>query len=440
MNLIDALAATPGALNLAVPAVMSHSNGRDAAGELDQLPDLSTLPPPDYDGYFATVATCCANHHVLGRVRIPIETISGCWWDRSHLDPMRSCAFCNLNLQWRGYREKGVEQSVGEIEYLVDRYRTAHITLVDNILRMSNVDSYIDGLKALDRGLDIWMEAHVSIKPEDIGRLHDAGARVVQFGVEALSTSVLRKMVKGTTTIRNLQAMQFCEHLGVKNTANLIVDFPGLTDEDIDETLEGIEFARGYRPARRRRFLAGVPGSGLQVPGPVRHRARPQLPHVRNAAAAPGSYSNLFLTEKSFDSVSLEWQRPRWAEVRQARRRGRSITTGPGRWSKATSCFRCRTAGPSSIWDFPTSTPRFTWLDEVRRDVYLACDTIISVQRLTWMFPTLSEEEVADSWTSGSWRNWPSSKTTPPWPSPCRGGPSRSAATSRCERPHGAGG
>ena len=52
--------------------------------------------------------------------------------------------------------------------------------------------------------------------PYELLLLWEAGLTGAQFGIEGLSTSYLRRVGKGTTTIQNLQVMKICFELGVR--------------------------------------------------------------------------------------------------------------------------------------------------------------------------------------------------------------------------------
>jgi ribosomal peptide maturation radical SAM protein 1 len=393
-HLVDAIAAGTPTASLQIPGVVHRGSPDTAFGAIDQMPDMRELPPPDYDGYFATVDRCNARHDLYGRVRVPLETSRGCWWDRSHVNPQSSCAFCNLNLQWNRYREKDVEQALDEIRSTVDRYRVADLTLVDNILRYHEVDAFLDGLSSLDRGLDIWMEARASVRPAQIQRLAEVGCRVIQFGIEALSTAALRRMTKGTSTIQNLQVMKLCEQHGIKNTANLIVDFPGMDEQVLVETLANIDFARGYRP------LEATPFS-LVYQAPA-YKA-PQLFGIRNVRSyhmyqlllPQGVYERLFLVEKSFDSDELDRLKPGWNAVRAALadwadhyERMHPIVEG--------GLLLSLQDGGSflKIRDFRRQQPRFQWMEGLERDLYLECSEITSIADLRKRYDRVPAKEI----------------------------------------------
>jgi ribosomal peptide maturation radical SAM protein 1 len=393
-NLIDALEkARPGEL-VNVPAVV-HRNSADAAlGVIDQLEDMRELPQPDYDGYFQTLSRLPNWKQIKGRVRVPMETSRGCWWDRSHVDPMLSCTFCNLNLQWHSYREKPVAQSVAELRELSDRYECPDFTVVDNILRYRGADDFIGAIKELDLGLDLWMEARASVKREQIQRLSEIGARVIQFGIEALSSSMLKKMVKGTTTLQNLQVMKFCEQYGIKNTANLITKFPGMSEADILESIENIEFARGFYPMGEAEFSLVYQAPAYKAPEKF------GIENIRNyhmykLLLPPALYERLFLTEKSFDSAELTHLKPLWRRMRAAMEAWQAHYERMRPMVEGNLLLSMQDAGRYlKLRDFRWDEPRFYWLRGVERDLYLECETIVSITDLKQRFPSLGTEQI----------------------------------------------
>ncbi len=83
----------------------------EPAPEPATIADLDTLPLPDYTDYFAELAVSQLNFIP----HLPVEFSRGCWWNR--------CAFCNLNLQWQGYRHKSADRMLTEIRTLTGRHR-----------------------------------------------------------------------------------------------------------------------------------------------------------------------------------------------------------------------------------------------------------------------------------------------------------------------------
>jgi len=234
----------------------------DAGAPFRQLPDLSVLPPPDYDDYFDLLRSFPPSQRFFPV--LPAEISRGCWWRSSKGGKDRpGCAFCNLNLQWEGYRVK---------------------------------------------------------KPADTPRavlesMRQAGLGEAQVGVEALSTRLLRKMNKGTTAIRNLQMMKWCEELGVRNASNLMIHFPGSDEEDVAETLENLEFARPFHPLKIVRFWLGSGSPAARNPG--RFGIRAAFNHPFYQAVLPREWvRSMPLMVQSYRG-DLQRQRKLWSPVRK---------------------------------------------------------------------------------------------------------------------------
>jgi ribosomal peptide maturation radical SAM protein 1 len=402
VGLIDALAAASGEL-VDVKGVFHRRSPSHTHHEVDQLPNLDELPVPDYSSYFERLAAVPGGREAKGRVRIPVETNRGCWWDQSLKDPMLSCSFCNLNLQWKGYRERPIDQSAALFAELNRRYQCPDFTVVDNILRHKKADVFIEALGKLDLGLDLWMEARASVTPEQVGKLSRVGARVIQFGIEALSSGMLKKMVKGTTTIQNLQAMKLCEQHGIQNSANLILDFPGMEAADILDELENISFARSFYPLSTTSFSLVYQAPAYKQPQGF------GIENIRSyemyrMLLPPHLYETVFLTEQSFDSPALDRLRPFWQRVQDATDEWREHYQRMVGKVEGRLLLSLQDGGSYlKIRDFRWAAARFHWIEGPERDVYLECANITLLRHLHARFPTL-KAEVIDGWIE-KWRD-----------------------------------
>jgi len=222
-----------------------------------QMPSLEKLPPPQYDDYFASLASLPAERRFFAT--LPVELSRGCWWQRRRPEGGPSgCAFCNLNLQWRGYRQKSPSQAVSEIDYLTGRHQTLAVAFTDNVLPRKGAARMFDSLGDLGKDLRLFGEIRAETAAADLARMQAAGMNEVQIGIEALSGSLLRKLGKGVGVIDNLAVMKACEALGLRNASNLILLFPGSDRQDVEETLQALDFALPYRPLTPVDFWLGM--------------------------------------------------------------------------------------------------------------------------------------------------------------------------------------
>jgi ribosomal peptide maturation radical SAM protein 1 len=230
-----------------------------------QMTSLSDLVPPDYDDYFKLLQSFGPGKTFFPT--LPMEISRGCWWRRKQ-DGKKStgCAFCNLNLQWDGYRSKNPAQVVSEIDHLTTKYKTLSVAFTDNLLPLKTSRDIFNRIARLGKDFRLFGEVR-AITPEPVLKaMQTAGIQEVQIGIEALSTRLLKKLNKGTTTIQNIEIMKYCEMTGIANSSNLILYFPGSDPKDVDETLRNLDFVLCFRPLKMVYFWLGLGSPIWQYP------------------------------------------------------------------------------------------------------------------------------------------------------------------------------
>ena len=236
------------------------------------MPDLKKLPVPDYGDYFAQLSALPPSLRFVPE--LPLEFSRGCPWSAS---PQGGCSFCNLNLQWQGYRVKGPEQARKEVDQLTRTHGCLDLACMDNLVPKGPWP----GLAELGRDLRIFGEIRADTPASRLEAMARAGLRQAQVGVEALSPSLLARLRKGTTVLDNLRVMRDCEALGIACRGNLILGFPGGTPQEVEETLEALAFAGWYRPLEPAWFWLGLAspvwrdpaGFGVRLLGNHQHYA-----------------------------------------------------------------------------------------------------------------------------------------------------------------------
>jgi ribosomal peptide maturation radical SAM protein 1 len=300
------------------PAIAGvHAHGRPAAGApgAQQLESLAELPPPDYSAYFRDLDAMAPEHRFFPV--LPVEISRGCRWQsgcRSRGKP--GCAFCNLNRLWQGYRAKTPDQVLGEIDTLTARHQVLSLSLTDNLLPADAGRAVFAPLSRLGKDLDLFGEIRATTAYEHLTAMAAAGMRELQVGIEALSPGLLKRLNKGTRVIQNLQIMKDCQELGIRLSANLILHFPGSSDEEVAETLSAIAFAIPFRPLKPVSFWLGLGSPVCDSPGRFgirsvgnHHNYRYLLPKgIRDRIDAP---------IKSYRGDRTR-QIARWQPVRQA--------------------------------------------------------------------------------------------------------------------------
>jgi len=193
--------------------------------------DLDALPDPDYDEFFATLSRL-GRERVLGQA-LPLllfESARGCWWGEKH-----HCTFCGLNALGMAYRSKSPARVHEQLRRMSARYQIVNFEAVDNILDMRYLERLCRPLIDDRYDYQVFYEVKANQKREQLRTLARAGIRIIQPGIESLSTHVLGLMRKGTTMLQNVRVLKWAHYYGIKVAWNLLTGFPGETPEDYEQ-------------------------------------------------------------------------------------------------------------------------------------------------------------------------------------------------------------
>ncbi len=212
-----------------IPGIVSRRNcalaqPREAIGA-DR--DINDVVLPDYGSFLGALR----EHPVLGETgtsspMLFFETSRGCWWgQRSH------CTFCGLNGQSMAYRSMDAELAVDQFNWLfgfAPEYTALFCT--DNIMPRSYTKEVFPRLDP-PAGTSIYYEVKLPLSRHDMATMSAAGVTAVQPGIEALATSTLKLMGKGTTAFHNIQFLKNCQEFGIRPDWNLLIGFPREDEE-----------------------------------------------------------------------------------------------------------------------------------------------------------------------------------------------------------------
>jgi ribosomal peptide maturation radical SAM protein 1 len=259
---------------------------------------LDSLPYPDYFDYA----------HALDRyqlrdkfnVQYLVETSRGCWWGEKH-----HCTFCGLNGQSMNFRSKSPERVVDELRYLADTYDAEVVWGTDNILDHRYFRTMLPLLK--DRGvqLKLFFETKANIRKDQLMLMREVGLTWFQPGIESLNTHQLELMRKGCTGLQNIQLLKWVRQYGMHVTWNMLMGFPGETDDDYERLAEycraipHLQPPSGAHPIRLDRFSPYFDQAGEF--GLVDVRAHPSYAYVYPFSDASLSRLAYFFTFRYAD-------------------------------------------------------------------------------------------------------------------------------------------
>ena len=192
--------------------------------------DLDSLPWPDFSQFELS-------SYVEGTFTLPIMFSSGC---------TRNCAFCSDTVISKPYRRRsGINVTNEMLERVrfngnITTFRLTDIALNADLTFMSELCDNI-----IAAGLNIHWYGQAQIK-QDMDeslflKMKKAGCSQLSLGVESFSNHVLSLMGKGYTAEAASAFLKDSKEAGIDNHIAIIVGFPGESDSDFNDTLEGLK-------------------------------------------------------------------------------------------------------------------------------------------------------------------------------------------------------
>ncbi len=211
-----------------IPGVVYRQNGHIAYQPNEKLfSDFHTTKPPDYDDYFELLGELNPKFFQGLNLILLYEAARGCWWGEKH-----HCTFCGLNAQSMQFRSKTPTQVFEELRDLSSRYNTTRFRFVDNIIDMTYIDELFAKLAAERYDFEIFIETKSNLTRRQIQTLAHGGAKSIQPGIESMSQAQLKEMKKGVSPLQNLQCLKWGTYYNVHMSWNILLNFPGETNED----------------------------------------------------------------------------------------------------------------------------------------------------------------------------------------------------------------
>ena len=198
--------------------------------------DLNKLPFPTFVDFDLQRYNPGVAYHPL-----PILSSRGC---------INRCSYC---IDWHmcaPYRVRDPKRIIEEIQHHIAAY---HIRYVEfNDLLCNGSLNYLERLCDLltESRLGIEWISYAAIRPdmtsELLGKVKQAGCVSLCYGLESASDRVLKRMNKRYTRADAGRVLRLTHQAGVPVRINIIVGFPGETEDDFQETLSFLEENKTY--------------------------------------------------------------------------------------------------------------------------------------------------------------------------------------------------
>jgi anaerobic magnesium-protoporphyrin IX monomethyl ester cyclase len=166
---------------------------------------------------------------------LPIEFSRGC---------KRACSFCSETKRYHPYRPRPIDKLLQDMQLSVEKYGAEEVCLICSSLNgnKEHLTSFCEAL--ISRNIKIrWggnARLDTTLDAELLRLMFLSGCTNLNFGLESGSDHVLSLMNKQIKAQTASHIIEICGDLGIRVAINLIVGFPGETEEDFEQTLEFI--------------------------------------------------------------------------------------------------------------------------------------------------------------------------------------------------------
>ncbi|MBP7836006.1 MAG: radical SAM protein [Candidatus Omnitrophica bacterium] len=190
--------------------------------------DLNQVPFPDFSGFRLGEYSQDSDYKPL-----PLLLSRGC---------IRRCTYCIDHIMWPRYRFRSPAHIMEEISYHMLKNNAKAFEFIDLICNgsLEQLSGIADLIIA--SGLKFnWVSYAIIRKdmpPSLFTKLKQAGCHTLIYGVESGSDRILGKMGKAFTSREAAEVIRNSHQSGICTSINIIVGFPGETEEDFNQTVD----------------------------------------------------------------------------------------------------------------------------------------------------------------------------------------------------------
>lgn len=213
-------------------AALQILNGRLPSGVVKSNPimDLDSLPFPDWSVFpverFSYRPTLPRTPFVF------VQSSRGCVY---------TCNYCPYKV-FGLYRERSVENVVGEIESLVKNYNIRSLMFRDPCFSFNRKRAAQIADEMVRRKIDVEWGCETRLDNLDVellGVLHKSGLRAVKVGIESTEPDILKRQGRKSIAVEHQEKIiRYCDKNGIKVIAFYMLGLEGDTKESVARTVE----------------------------------------------------------------------------------------------------------------------------------------------------------------------------------------------------------
>lgn len=207
--------------------------------------DINETPELDYGGFLDRYEKFRQGTNFPYKPVLFFETSRGCW-KRDKLP----CTFCGLNDPAAHYVSMKSNIAIEYINKLVKKYydRCFAFSCVDSIVAKNYLAEVIPFLE-IPSDVVLLYETRSNLTKDEMTACAQFGVKMLQPGIEALNTELLKLMQKGVSVFTNLKFLKNCVEVGIYPVWNLLYGAPGEEGEaNIKKLLSDLPMLRHLPP------------------------------------------------------------------------------------------------------------------------------------------------------------------------------------------------
>ena len=199
----------------------------------EEIKNIDLIPFPNFKGFDL--------YKYRLKNTLPLLFSRGCCW---------RCRFCTTFKTWKKYRTRTAKNIFEEIMYRIEEHPQLQNFFLCDCAYNQNLNMLNELCDLLiDNNIKVLFDGHAKIMNMDLTllkKMKKAGFNSFNFGLESGSSRVLKLMSKPYTAEFAEKLIRECFDIGFKIQINLVIGFPGETEDDFEETLKFVDRNKKY--------------------------------------------------------------------------------------------------------------------------------------------------------------------------------------------------
>jgi radical SAM superfamily enzyme YgiQ (UPF0313 family) len=163
---------------------------------------------------------------------------------------VKKCSYCIDHIIWPKYRTRSAQHAFREIEYHCRVNKTKAFEFNDLLCNgnLRELGSLCELIIAAGLKFD-WVSYAIirsDMTAKLLSKMKGAGCHTIIYGMEHSSAKILKKMNKGYNAQEAEKVVRLTHESGICANVNVIVGFPGETEEDLNEVAVFLRRNKGY--------------------------------------------------------------------------------------------------------------------------------------------------------------------------------------------------